>query len=77
MRAFCSWLAQRLQGGATYSELHAFTGLSVPDLMSLVEPELTLDEGEVTEHLKAVSKRTGIDVEKLWAEALEFKLSPL
>ena len=76
MRAFCAWLAKSIQGGATYSELHAFTGLSVPDLMGLVEPELTLNDAEVTEHLRAISKRTGIDVEQLWIQAPEFKLGP-
>lgn len=76
MRAFGAWLAKRLQNGTTYSELHVETGLPVPELMTLAEPELALDEAEMTRHLEAVSRRVGIDVAQIWKEAPVYVLGP-
>ncbi|HEY9900585.1 MAG TPA: hypothetical protein V6D00_15515 [Pantanalinema sp.] len=76
MRAFQVWLAKRIENGATYSELHAETGLPVPELMSVVEPKLELDEAEITRHLEALTRKTGVDVRRLWAEAPGYELGP-
>ncbi|MNU09990.1 hypothetical protein D3C72_2568900 [compost metagenome] len=70
------WLAKRIENGATYSELHAETGLPVPELMSVVEPKLELDEEEITRHMEAITRRTGVDVRRLWAEAPDYELGP-
>lgn len=76
MRAFQVWLAKRIENGATYSELHAETGLPVPELMGMVEPQLALNEEEVARHLEAISRRTGVDVHRLWSEAPTYELGP-
>lgn len=76
MRAFSTWIAKRIKSGATYSELHAETGLPVPDLMGLAEPEMELDETDIARHLEAIAQKTGIDMKRLWAEAPAYDLGP-
>lgn len=77
MRAFGAWLAKRVQNGATYSELHVETGLPVPELMALAEPDLGLDEAEIARYLEAVGRKTGVDLGQFWQEAPPHDLGPI
>lgn len=76
LKAFGTWLARRREAGATYSELHAETGLPVPDLMAWAEPETTLSADDVARHLDLIARKTGIDVQGLWSHAPDYPLGP-
>lgn len=77
LQAFRAWLVQRVQDGATYSELFEDTGIVVPELMALVEPEISLAASDISRHLKAVSASSGIDVERIWTDTQVSDIGPL
>lgn len=76
LRAFGTWLTRRREAGVTYSALHAETGLPVPELMALAEPEAQVSDADVGRHLALIAQKTGLNVQELWSNAPAYKLGP-